>query len=97
MNNETPFDTLNGAAEQLKKAMGDFQGIDKITEFAENILPKDKFTAEIDGHKVDVSIGFSGRMIMIEFQDDIKGRSIHAEMKQNTEGLKSVIKRIFSK
>lgn len=85
---------LNEAAEQLKQSMKMFGGVEKIAEFVENTLPKDRFTAEIDGHIITVSRGFSGKAILIEMQDDIKCGSLFQELQSNKKGF---FKRIFKK
>lgn len=84
---------LNGLTGALGELVANFGDIKKITEMTQDLLPKDKFTAEIDGHTMEVSMGLSGKAIVFNFTDDIKCSSLFNELKQNKQGF---FKRIFN-
>lgn len=85
---------LADATKELKELIDQHNGLSGVTEITRNMLPKDAFDAEIDGHIVNVSIAVSGTAIILKFTDDIKAASVYSELKQNKQGF---FKRIFRK
>lgn len=83
---------LKDYQKQLEDAIGEFGSIGKMAELTQDILPKDKFHAQIDGHKMEISIGLSGKAIVFLFQDEIKCASLFSELKSNKQGF---FQRIF--
>lgn len=81
-------------ASDLKQLIANSGNITDMVATAQDLLPKNKFTAEIDGHVFECSIGMSGKAIVFNFQDDIKCASLFNELKENKKGF---FKRIFSK
>jgi len=81
-------------ANDLKQLLSNAGNITDMVGAAQDLLPKHKFTAEIDGHVFEVSLALSGKAIVLNFQDDIKCTSLYNEMKENKKGF---FKRIFSK
>lgn len=81
-------------ANDLKTLMANAGNISEMVGAAQDLLPKHKFTAEIDGHVFECSLALSGKAIVFNFQDDIKCTSLFNELKENKKGF---FKRIFSK
>ena len=65
----------------------------ELTDFSNNILPKEKFYAEIDGKKLEVSIAMNGMAIVLMFTENKSCEDTFTEMKENKKG---VLKRIFN-
>lgn len=94
MEAEKIVSSLNDSIKSLQDLMHQHKGLEGITETTRNMLPKDAFEAELDGHRINVSIAVSGTAIILKFSDDIKCASVYNEIKQNKQGF---FKRIFRK
>lgn len=86
-------ETLQKAMDDLKRLTEQFGGVTELVNLSQDLLPRDKFTAQIDGHIVEVSIGMSGRAITMMFVDGVKCKETFNELKQNKQGF---FKRIFN-
>lgn len=84
---------LKDLQQKLEGMMNQFGGTDQLINTTQDLLPKDKFTAEIDGYHLEVSIGLSGKAIVFNFTDADKCASLFSELKQNKQGF---FKRIFN-
>lgn len=89
-NSSDQLDGLKGALGNLQKHFGD---IEKLTAQTQDLLPKDMFKAEIDGHTLEISIGMSGAAIVFNFADKSKCASLFNELKQQKKGF---FQRVFN-
>lgn len=94
MEGEKIVENLQNATKELSDLMKQFGGMSGVAETTRDMLPRDAFDAEIDGHIVNVSIAVSGTAIILKFPEDIKAASVYNELKQNKQGF---FKRIFRK
>lgn len=86
-------ETLQKSLDELQNVIKQYGGVSEMVGLSQDMLPKDKFNAEIDGHVIEVSRALSGKAIMIVFQDEIKCGSLYNEIKSNKQGF---FKRIFN-
>lgn len=86
-------ETLQKSLDELQNVIKQYGGVSEMVGLSQDMLPKDKFNAEIDGHVIEVSMALSGKAIMIVFQDGIKCGSLYNEIKSNKQGF---FKRIFN-
>jgi hypothetical protein len=87
------YENLLKMKSDLEGMINNFGGSKEMIDMTQDLLPKDKFNAEIDGINVEVSSGLSGRAIVFVFHNPKDQEKIYAELKENKKGF---FKRIFN-
>lgn len=89
-NEEKVLENMNGLKGNLEELM---RKSSELQKFTQDLLPSDKFTADMDGVDIEVSMAMNGRAIVFSIVNQDECRRIFNEMKQNRKGF---FKRIFN-
>jgi hypothetical protein len=84
--------TLKQGLDQLQSALNGYKGLDEVAKMTQDLLPKDKFTADIDSQKLEISIGMSGKAIVFNFDSESKCKELFNDLKEQKQGF---FKRFF--
>lgn len=84
---------LNDYKKQLEEAISEFNSVGKLAELTQDMLPKDKFNAEVEGCPAEISLALSGRAMMIQFKNPEDCKRLFLEKKANK---KTFFQKIFN-
>ena len=92
-NEEKKMGELDAILKRAKDLQKSFGGIEKLMDMTEHLTPKDKFIGEIDGVKIEVSSGVSGRAIVIVFDKAEDQSRFYSQLKEQK---KTFFQRVFN-